>query len=1016
MTIARSISCCLLILVFVPASAWAVDPDRRISQYAHAVWRIGDGFFNSAPTAITQTSDGYIWIGTTTGLIRFDGVRFVPWTSPSGKSFYSSSEVFSLLGAKDGSLWIGTGSNLARLKNNDLINYSDVQGRVNSIMEDRNGTIWFTRSRVPDERGPLCQVIEPKVRCYGKADGITSRFAGPVVEDSQGNLWIGSVEDFTRFGKTSSSTYVLPGLAEAKGLSGVQALAVASDGALWVGINRTGPDLGLQRWDQGRLTPFALPGLDGRTLEVNVLFLDHKNALWIGTEGQGIYRIYNDRVDKFVAANGLSSDTITAFFEDREGNVWTATSEGVDCFRDTSLISFSAREGLSADSIDSLLAARDGTVWIGNHGALDSLRQGNISSIKAPDGLPGVRVTSMLEDHEGRLWIGVDNTLYLYEKGRFRPINRRDGSPVGIVLSMIEDHDNNIWANAVVIGKPNETLRIYDSKIQEEFPAPQMPVAYSVAADPQSGIWLGLESGDLARYQNGKLEVFPYKFGKDPRVRLVIAMPDGSILGETSAGVIGWKNGKQQTLSVQNGLPCDRPYSMVPDARGDLWLYMKCGLVRIPKTELQKWWDNANAQVMSRLFDIFDGARPSSATFAPKAMRSPDGKLWFANDYAVQMIDPDNLAANYMLPPVHIEDVIADKKRYGAAQNIRLPSLTRDLEIDYTALSFVAPPKVRFRYKLEGYDADWQDAGTRRQAFYNSLKPKRYIFRVMACNNDGNWNEIGAFLEFSIAPAWYQTNSFLLVSIVAGALTVWALYQLRVRRVSRALSARFNERLDERTRVAREIHDTFLQTVQGSKMVSDHALKDREDHARMVRAMEQVSMWLEQAIQEGRAALNSLRASTIEKNDLAEAFGRAIKECARESQAETSLSVTGVPREMHPVVRDEIYRVGYEAIRNSCAHSGGDRVGVTLEYAHDLTLRVSDNGSGVNAEVVEKGKDGHFGLPGMRERAERIGSKFTIVSSTDTGTVVTLVVPGRIAFRTPGPHWSDQVKSFFSRN
>lgn len=726
LTIVRSIAGCLL-LIFAATSSLAVDPRNHISQYSHAVWRIQDGFFNGAPNAITQTTDGYIWIGTPAGLFRFDGVRFVPWSPPRGKSFYSSNEIFSLLGGKDGSLWIGTGSNLVRLKDNDLINYSDARGRVNSIIEDRNGTIWFTRSRVSDGNGPLCEVIDTNVRCYGKANGIKPLFGGPLTEDSQGNLWIGGTTDLTRWSKTSSSEYVLSGLAAAKELSGVQALAASPDGSLWVGIDRTGPDLGLQRMDQGILKPFVLRGLDGATLPVNNLFLDRENALWVGTPGHGIYRIHDGLVDKFSEANGLSTDTISSFYEDREGNMWIATSDGIDCFRDIRVISFSTREGLSAERIGSVLATQDGTVWIGNRGALDSLRQGNLSSIQAKDGLPGVRITSMLEDHAGRLWLGVDNTLYVYEKGRFQSVNRHDGSSIGVVLSMTEDREKDIWA--VVVGQPIKIIRIQDSTMQEA-PSPQLPVAYSVAADLQSGIWLGLESGGLARYQNGKLEVFPFKFGQDPRVRLVITMPDGAVFGQTSAGLIGWKGGKQQTLSVQNGLPCESPYSMVSDARGDLWLYLKCGLVRIPNTDLQKWWENPNALVRTRLFDIFDGARPSSVTFAPKASRSPDGKLWFANDYVVQMIDPDNLAGNGLPPPVHIEEVFADKKSYGNGQSVRLPSRTRDLEIDYTALSFVAPKKVRFRYKLEGYDADWQDAGTRRQAFYNNLKPKKiYISR-----------------------------------------------------------------------------------------------------------------------------------------------------------------------------------------------------------------------------------------------------------------------------------------------
>src|SRR5262249_47357465 len=254
------------------------------------------------------------------------------------------------------------------------------------------------------------------------------------------------------------------------------------------------------------------------------------------------------------------------------------------------------------------------------------------------------------------------------------------------------------------------------------------------------------------------------------------------------------------------------------------------------------------------------------------------------------------------------------------------------------------------------------------------------------------------------------------MSIAAAVFIVWGLYRRRVRQISRVMSARFDERLAERTRVARELHDTFLQTVQGSKMVSDHALKDPADHARMVRAMEQLAAWLTQATEEGRAALNSLRASTTEKNDLAEALRRAIDECRIDSPIEISFSVKGYYREMHPVVRDEIYRIGYEAIRNACAHSGGDQVSVSLEYAHDLTLCITDNGAGITSDVIEKGRESHFGLRGMRERAERIGSKFTLVSSPDSGAVITLVVPGRIAFRSASPKWSERLKSLFSRD
>jgi signal transduction histidine kinase len=324
------------------------------------------------------------------------------------------------------------------------------------------------------------------------------------------------------------------------------------------------------------------------------------------------------------------------------------------------------------------------------------------------------------------------------------------------------------------------------------------------------------------------------------------------------------------------------------------------------------------------------------------------------------------------------------------------------LEINYTALSYTVPRRVKFRYKLEGDDADWHDAGTRRQAFYNNLGPGQYRFRVIASNEDGVWNEEAAVLDFSIAPTWYQTTSFRILCLLSVGLIAWVLYRLRIRQVARAMSARFDARLDERTRLARELHDTFLQTVQGSKLVADDALEQSGDPVRTRLALEKLSAWLGQAKEEGRAALDSLRTSTTETNDLAEAFRRATENCQSRGSTEVAFSVVGDARDMHPIVRDEVYRIGYEAIRNACAHSGASQLSVELRYERDLVVRVKDDGKGIPPAVVAGGKGGHFGLQGMRERAGRIGAKLTLDSSATSGTEVTLVVPGAVVFRNEG--------------
>ena len=394
-------------------SLWAVDPGTHISQYAHTAWRIQDGFFSGAPNAITQTADGYLWIGTQNGPFRFDGVRFTPFVPASGKLV--SGAVFSLLGGPDGSLWIGTGANLARLKNGALTNFTNGLGRINAIVKDRNGTIWVTRSRVADDNGPLCQVADTRLLCKGKGDGITRPYAGPLIEDLDGNLWVGSASTLTRWKPGSSTTFAPTGLQQAEGLSGLQALAVTRDGTMWIGINRKGRGLGLQLLIKGSWKPFVAPGLNGENIEVNALFVDRQNTLWVGTENHGLYRIGEGKAERFGSADGLSGDTVTGFFEDHEGDLWIATTEGIDSFRDIPVLSFSTHEGLGSNSAYSVLAARDGTVWIGNHGSLDPLRGDKLSSIRLGG---GQRVTSLLEDHIGQLWVGIDNALYVYEEGR----------------------------------------------------------------------------------------------------------------------------------------------------------------------------------------------------------------------------------------------------------------------------------------------------------------------------------------------------------------------------------------------------------------------------------------------------------------------------------------------------------------------------------------------------------------------------------------------------------------------
>jgi ligand-binding sensor domain-containing protein len=512
---------------------------------------------------------------------------------------------------------------------------------------------------------------------------------------------------------------------------------------------------GLRHMVGGTLKPFLAPNLDGETLEVQALCSDHQNSLWVGTT-QGLYRIRGAEVDHYEAAQGLSSDWVRGIFEDREGNIWVSTARGIDIFRDLRVQSFSKREGLTGDEVGSVAASRDGKLWIGIS-PLQILGPRGVSLFGPAKKLPGNLVTSLFEDHAGRLWAGMINRLFVYERGSFREITRPNGSPTGMVMSIAEDAEHTIWVESA--GPPETLLKIQDLKIRQQFPAPAMPLARKIVVDHDGSIWLGLTTDDLAHYRDDKVDTFT--FGQHPksRVRSIAIASDGSILGATAFGMLAWKNGKQQVLTVENGLPCKAVNTLISDDAGNLWLYADCGLIELPRHEMQLWWEHPRSKLSMRVFDVLDGVESGWAPFNASA-KTPDGRLWFTNDSVVQVIDPAHVHENTLPPPVDISALVADRKAYPLNSGVRLPPRTRDLEIDYTALSFVAPQKVLFRYMLEGHDAGWQEPGTRRQAFYNDLRPGPYRFRVIACNNDGVWNETGASVNFSILPTFYQTKGF----------------------------------------------------------------------------------------------------------------------------------------------------------------------------------------------------------------------------------------------------------------
>jgi len=768
----RSFLVCVLSLWLTLSAAQALDPNKRLTQYAHTAWRIQDGFFLNTPFWISQTKDGYLWLGGGSGAQRFDGVRFTPWSVP-----ITSTPMGHPISVRAGEFWIASRSELAHVRDNVVISRYDFPG-IDAMYKDSDGTIWALSYLNPDR--VLCQATDAKIRCFGKAEGITIRAASSFIPDGKGGFWIGGDTSLLHWKMGAAREIYSPQHLQSNvGQVGIHDLVEDSDGSLWVGMMAAGPGLGLERFRNGVMTPVVLPNFDGSKLIIHRLMEDSDKNLWIATYGNGIYRIHGQTVDHFGRADGLSSDTVHDLYEGDDGIVWAATSDGIDNFRDLPVTTFSASEGIGRIGTASVMATKDGTVWVASLGTLDFVRNGTVSSVR----VPGEQVSSLLEDHQGNIWVGVDDGLFIYKNGRFRRIPEPDHRPLGLVLGLTEDVDGNIWAECED-AQERRLIRIRDFKLREQFSQPRVPKAKAIAADPEGGIWMGAVPGGLTFFREGIARTSPLKLKRGSWAFQIAIDPDGSVITASDDGLVMLRDGKVQRLGKENGLPCDGVAGFAVDDNRNLWLSTPCGFMEIAASDVQRWRIHPDSIVQPRVFDTLDGALPGRVSFNPAA-KSPDGRLWFVNGVVLQMIDPSHLSGGGTVSPVYIESVVADRKQYKPQEGLQLPPLTRDLQIGYTSPSFLIPQKVKFRYRLDGHDRDWQDADTRREAFYTDLGPGKYRFRVIACNSSGVWNELGATLDFVIAPAYWQTNWFRAMCVLTFlALVYWA-YRFRVRQLRR---------------------------------------------------------------------------------------------------------------------------------------------------------------------------------------------------------------------------------------
>jgi signal transduction histidine kinase/ligand-binding sensor domain-containing protein len=1011
-----ALACALL--VWCPR-AFALNAALDASQYIHTAWKVRDGFTKGTITSIAQTPDGYLWLGTELGLLRFDGVRTVPLQLRANQQLPSTA-IQSLLVARDGTLWIGTDRGLANWRNGQLTRYEALAGSyVGALLEDRQGSIWATRFL---DEWTLCEITKPGVICYGDG-GAAGAGAIGLYEDRTGTIWVGTSTGLWRWKPGPSTFYRLSDVG-----NGIQGLAEGSNGSLL--IANAG---GIRRFVNGRAEmaypfPSSVPAIQAMRL-----LRDRDGGLWAGTTSRGLVHVHNGITDVYSQTDGLSGENVAAIFEDREGNIWVATDGGLDRFRAAPVVSYSSRQGLSSGRVNSVLAASDGSIWFGTYDGLNRWTNGDVTLYRersAPGtplylsrrvheitgaGMPD-GVQSIFEDSQHRIWLSTARGVGYLENDRFVVVK---GVPAGMTRAIVEDRAKRLWIAQPVGG----LFRLGpDRRLAEQTSLAVLKrtdVVSAVAADPSGdGLWFGFFRGGIAQLVDGQLGIsYLARDGlADGRVSSLYADKAGALWVATDGGLSQLKNGRLATLDSRNGLPCDAVGWIVEDAKDSWWLGMACGLVRIARTEMNAWTtavekgegDSASRpHITATVFDHADGVRTfvNASYYTAPAAVSSDGKVWFISQDGASVIDPARVSANTLPPPVHIEQVIADRETYDVQSalngRLRLPALIRNLQIDFTALSLVAPENMRFRYKLEGWDSDWQDAGTRRQAVYANLPPRTYRFRVIAANNSGVWNETGASLDFSIDAAYYQTRWFptLVMGMLIG--VVWAAHRIRVGIVEkheheiRALNERLMKAQEqERIRIAGELHDGVMQQMLAVTMMLGTAKRRIGNETEATATIDKVQEKLIQVGTDIRQLSHDLHPPALQVAGLPQAVRVCCEQFAETSGIQVSCDADERVHDLSRGAALALFRIVQEALGNAAKHAHAKRitVGLTRSAAH-VYLVVTDDGAGFDPGSL--GASRGLGLVMMRERATQLNGTFEFENAPGGGTMIKVVIPFR---------------------
>jgi len=998
------LTCLLVLSSAVPLLAglliYPAHSQSQPSQYVAGAWQAEEGLPQNSVTAMVQDRLGYLWVGTFGGLARFDGVRFTLFES-GDLLHLGDNGILSLYESRSGVLWIGTlDGGLIRVDDGTVTTYTEHDGLpsrfVSSIREDQEGNLWFNTSE------GVAHFVGTKLESYPSFRGQPVREF--LLQARDRSMWFRYGENVVRFGADGS-------IANLKSPKPTSFLVHESrDGSVWIAFR---DQYRLVRYYRGIFTAVPLPPIPGKSMRQNSPgdYLVYTLSMAEDAEGElllltpaGICRIANGSLGSPEAvplpSNGRELLKVRSLMVDREGNVWVGTNGlGLVRLRRAPLVAYGKDQGLSDAGFNAVFQDREGRIWLG--GDLVYWFDGHHFHE-----FPGVaNVRAITQTRDGDIWFAGYGGLHRYRSGVLSVFKLEAPD----VRAIYQDREDTLWIGALMEEHPGGLYRFRDGKLDQ---IPGVSDVNQIIGDRDGGIWVA-----------GVKELLYLRGGKTVRYDQKQGLPDRSVdLHQDSTGTL-WiasygggltrlRDGRLRTITTKDGLPNNMLAGILEDSHGNLWISSTQNIFRFSLKELDDLADGKISAILPISYGVAEGLRSSESDVgSPAGWETNNGQIWFPTMRGVVAIDPT--AGSRVPPPVVVEEAWANKRMFARNGRNSVSPGSNTFDFRFTALSLSAPEKVRFKYRLEPFDKDWADAGTHRTAHYTNMDPGEYSFHVLAVNTFGIWSDQEASVRFVLLPHFYQTNWFRALYVAAFMGLVWTIYQWRVRQLRHDFEMTLETRIGERARIARDLHDTLLQSFHGLLLRFQSASLLLPQ--RPIEAKENLDGAIEQAagaITEARDAVQGLRASTVEDNDLTRAIRTLGEELEKDSSshrpATFRVAVEGQARDLHPILRDDIYRIAAEALRNAFHHALAKQVEVEVRYDDEqFRLRIRDDGKGIDADALSsRGVQGHYGLRGMHERAALMKGELVVWSEVDAGTEVELRVPASAVYMTDRkPSW-----------